>query len=342
MYKYTMKLGLVGATGLTGVELTRLFYSHPYIEDFDLFSSSEGNDGIEIADLYPHLKALKGKKLKLFSPEVLKNYDFVFLATPHGVSQEIMPQLITNVGKIIDLSADFRIKDHNQYSYYYGKEHKCFELVNQFSYGLPEIYREEIKLAKYIAVPGCYSTAVILALYPLARNNLVEGPAFINGLSGVSGAGLKLDSSYLFSVVNEGLKPYSIKNNHRHIAEMTQELKIPLVFCPHLIPMTRGILISCYVALKEGFKDSVIDVFKNAYLNEPFIKLVDKEVSTKDVLYTNNCMINVSLVESSKFIIIFSVIDNLIKGAAGQALQCFNLMAGFKEEAGLLEVGPWP
>lgn len=333
-----MKIAVLGPTGLVGVELVRFLLEHPEVSHIDLFSSSKSD--FQLGQLYPHLSAIKDLELKPLEIKEITGYDFVFFATPHGISQSLLPLIEPSVGKIIDLSADFRIKDKASYQRYYNQEHKAFDLVKQFAYGLPELHKDEIVSSRFVATPGCYSTAAILALYPLAKNGLIKSTPVVNGLSGISGAGLKLDENYLFSVANENVRPYS-PINHRHVAEMTQELGCDVIFCPHLVPMTRGILITCYVSCFLN-NDELIEIYKDSYQSEPFVKIVENFPATKDVQGTNNCHLKVSGEENLEVTIIFAAIDNLGKGAAGQAIQCFNLMAGFKQELGLTKVGLWP
>jgi len=334
-----MKVSVIGATGYTGAELVRLLLGHPGVEIDRL--TSESFAGRRICEVYPALRcdivceALNVEKI---------TSSFVFVALPHGVSAQIVKKLYNKNIKVVDLSADFRLSSAQLYQAWYGMNHPEKELLSKAVYGLPEIYREKIKRARLVANPGCYPTSVVLALAPLVKNQLVkEEGIVVDSKSGVSGAGRNPTLKTHFPEVNENINAYGV-TGHRHIPEMEQELsklaktKITLTFIPHLIPVNRGILSTCYVDLKNKLtSEELVKIYLEFYKNEPFIEVLPSGTfpHTREVLWSNRCRIGLNVDERSNKVIVLSVIDNLVKGASGQAIQNMNLMCGFDEKMGL-------
>lgn len=291
-------------------------------------------------DLHPAAKSLRFTDP---SPEkIAAEAAVVFLALPHGVAVEFGAPLLAAGARVIDLSADFRIKNAATYREFYGHEHAAPSLLSSAVYGLPEIYRDGVAAAKLVACPGCYPTSILLPLIPLLRERLIDPANIIaNSLSGVSGAGRKAELDYLFVECNESVRPYGVPK-HRHLAEIEQELSIAaetevtIQFTPHLVPVNRGILTTLY--LKPTNANGIADAFAKAYANAPFVRLLgDKTLpDTKNVAGTNVIEIAWRHDPRTGRLIVMSAEDNLVKGASGQAIQCFNLMCGYEETAGLL------
>lgn len=339
-----IKVAVIGATGYTGIEVVRLLLNHPSVTVECL--SANQNTGL-LSEIYPHI--LNNGLRVIHVDEVdFDNLDAVFLCLPHGQSNRLAPKIPKKV-KIIDLSADFRIKNLSLYEEWYGV-HKSPDLVKNAVYGLSEVYKENIKTARLVACPGCYSTSVLLPLLPLLKLGIVkEEPIIIDAKSGVSGAGRSLNSENLFCEINGSIKAYKI-SNHRHIPEIEQEAglilqkDIKVQFTPHLIPVNRGILCSIYLNLKENyFLDDIDNELKSFYKDAPFVSInANKSINIRSVVGANQCQIGVFLGRIKNSIVIVSVIDNLLKGAAGQALQNFNIMFGFDETVGLLNIPFYP
>jgi len=329
-----LRAGICGANGYTGIELLRILDLHPGITVSRLFSNSTA--GKNIKEIYPYLSDKYDLKLELFDSSQLSDLDVIFLALPHGQTHSMMSALLAYPNlKIIDLSADFRIKNNQKYEQYYNVSHQSVHLLPEIPLGFPEINRQQIKNAQAVANPGCYATSVILGLYPLAKEGLVSHRVIIDSKSGVTGAGRSLKESSLYCEANESISAYNT-NTHRHIPEMEEALGIDVLFSPHLTPMNRGILSSMYLQNEKHFnKEDILAIFRQYYQNEPFIKIMDPlpNPSTKWVRHTNNCCISVVVTEDT--IIVFSAIDNLIKGASGQAVQNMNLLCGFDETTAL-------
>ena len=339
-----IKVAIVGATGYTGVELIRILLNHPDVEITSL--TRKGESLSNISEAFPHMYnqlTLPCNTLK--NPEqVAKKADVVFMALPHCSGLDLTNQFL-KLGKIvIDLSADFRLKDADIYEKWYKTKHTHPKLLKEAVYGLPEIYKAGIKKAKLIANPGCYSTGAILALKPLFSNKLVKtGSIIIDSKSGASGAGRGLNLKSLFSEVNENITAYNI-NTHRHLPEMIQELTEPerdtvqITFTPHLIPVTRGILTTSYVSVRDNKAVAdVIDIYKDFYKESPFIRILPERIApqTKHVYGSNYCDIGIFQNKEAHQIIIISAIDNLVKGASGQAVENMNIVCGLEETAGL-------
>lgn len=342
-----IKAGIIGGSGYTGVELIRLLTEHPNADITAI--SSRSLKGKKISEVFPNLIDASKLEYSTLDDPVLNKCDVIFFATPHGVAMNSARSFIEKGIKIIDLGADFRIKDSANWSKWYNIEHTEKEILYDSVYGLPEIYRNKIKSAKLIANPGCYPTAVLLALKPLLENNLIDCSNIIADCkSGISGAGRTTNQATLFCEVAESFKAYGV-SGHRHLPEIKQELDamakkdVNVTFVPHLLPMIRGIEATIYVDLLDNDTD-VRSYFEKTYKNEEFVKILENGIypETRSVKYSNYCQIGIQKIEHSNKLILMSVIDNLIKGAAGQAIHNMNLMFGFKEKAGLCQTGLLP
>lgn len=339
-----LNIAILGASGYTGVELIRILLNHPYANIVALVANS--NSGQKISQLYPHLIHFNLPDLKKIEEVDFSKIDVVFGCLPHTTSQQIFKQILTlnanpNI-KIIDLSADFRLENPEDYQLWYEHEHCAKDLQPQAVYGLSEIYSKEIKKSSLIACPGCYPTSALLPLIPLLQNNLIQrNEIIIDSKSGTSGAGRNLKLNNLFCEVNESVKAYSI-GKHRHLGEIEQELskaggkKINVEFTPHLLPINRGIISTIYVKLEEKFKVSDLqNCLSTFYDDKFFVEVIAGEPNIKDVVGTNMCLISVKKGRKDNQAIIVSVIDNLCKGASGQAVQNMNLIFNFDENEGL-------
>ena len=341
-----IKVGIVGGTGYTGVELLRLLAHHPEVSLHII--TSRGEAGTAVCDLFPNLR---GHVDLIFSePDVeqLSSCDIVFFATPHTVAMALVPELIARGTRIIDLSADFRLKDAATWEHWYNMPHTCPELLPQAVYGLPEVNREQIKTAQLIAVPGCYPTATQLGFLPLLENAIIDPSHLIaDAKSGVSGAGRKASVAALLAESSENMKAYALAG-HRHLPEIVQGLNLAsnqavnLTFVPHLTPMIRGIHATLYGQLKQ--KVDLQSLFEQRYIDEPFVDILPagSHPETRSVRGSNVCRIAVHQPQNSDTVVILSVIDNLVKGASGQAIQNMNIMFGFKETLAINTVAMLP
>jgi len=336
------RVGIVGATGYTGVELLRLVVQHPEVEVTVL--TSQKYAGVPIDQVFPSLTGrLQIKCEELTIDHISQKTDFIFTAVPHKTAMETVPLFYQKGKRVVDLSADFRIKDPEVYERWYQK-HTCVDLLSESVYGLPELHREEIKNAKIVGNPGCYPTGALIGLIPLTKEGMISYEHIvIDSKSGVSGAGRDVVLGSLFCEVNEGVKAYKIFD-HRHLPEIEQELsqlaqkKIMVTFVPHLIPMDRGILTTIYVNLNKKIKtEDALSIFQEYYRGEPFIRIYPKGKipNTKDVRGSNYCDIGVIVNESDSRAVIVTAIDNLVKGASGEAVQNMNIMLGYPETMGL-------
>ena len=336
------KVGIIGATGYTGLELLRFLIHHPNIEITAL--TSQKYAGIEIGQVFPALTdQIQIKCEELSAQRILEKTDFLFTAVPHKTAMEIVPIFHQKGKRIVDLSADFRLKDANIYEKWYQK-HTAADLLPESVYGLPELHREEIRKAKIVGNPGCYPTGALIGLIPLVKNGLIAHEGIVvDSKSGVSGAGRDVVLESLFCEVNEGVKAYKVFA-HRHTPEIDQELsqvarrEIRVTFVPHLIPMDRGILSTLYVRLKKKMKtDELLNAFHDFYRGEPFVRIYPKGKlpNTKDVRGSNFCDIGVAVSEPDDRAVIVTAIDNLVKGASGEAVQNMNIMLGYPETMGL-------
>ncbi len=332
-----VKVGIVGFCGHTGNTLLRILAHHPEVEVTYLADKDRnGFDESNPYGIHPiHIE-------ENFDPKEASRFaDIFFLTLPHTISMLFVDELLKNGKKVIDFSADFRFPDLSLYEKWYQTKHKNPELLSQAVYGLPEIFREEIKKAKLLANPGCYPTATILGILPLLKKGLLKKEIIVDAKSGASGAGKKLSPSSMFSAINENLKPYKV-NCHQHapeikmILERVAQEKMDLTFVPHLIPMNKGLLTTIYVFLNQEMGTSeILNLYQNFYSSEPFVKVLGKGEfpQTKDVLGTNYCQIG--LTANKNKAIVISTIDNLMKGAASQAVQNMNIMYGWDETTGL-------
>jgi N-acetyl-gamma-glutamyl-phosphate reductase len=339
-----IRVGIVGATGYVGGELIRLLERHPRVRIVGLQARDRDRD--PVGGAHPHL-ARTGHVIESTLPEV----DAAFVALPHGAAAALVPDLVDDDIRVIDLGADYRLKDPSDYERWYGFTHPAPELLSRAVYGLPELHRDDLIAlgdadAAVVAAPGCYPTTTILGLAPLAREGLI-GDLVVDAKSGVSGAGREPKAELTFSEVNETVRAYGV-GGHRHVAEMEQELGSlgpspdanpgarGIDFLPHLIPMTRGILASCHIRpARDVTADELRDLYADACAGEPFVDVVERPPTTGHVLGSNFCRVHVHLDERTGRIVVLSVTDNLVKGAAGQAVQAFNLVHGLPETTGL-------
>ena len=366
-----MKVGVVGASGYAGVELLRLCAGHPEFEV--AVATAGGHRGEHVAHHTPSLAAAyPSLTYAPTDPSELDGLDLVFLALPHGQSQQLMADLIPRVATVVDLAADFRLSDPSLYPLWYGETHRAPELLGRFVYGLPELDRDQLHGAHLIAAPGCYPTAALLALAPLIRAGVVAGPTagtpapalIVDAASGVSGAGRAPKDNLHFGAVDEDFVAYGLLG-HRHTAEMEQGLGAPVLFTPHLAPMVRGILATCY-ARPSGpgpgpgadpgpghdpgsdnhpatlTTSDVLDVLHQAYDDEPFVTVTDGPPSTKATSGSNCAHVTARVDPRTGWVLAICALDNLVKGASGQAVQCANLALGLPEVTGLPTVGLYP
>ncbi|VAW45037.1 N-acetyl-gamma-glutamyl-phosphate reductase [hydrothermal vent metagenome] len=344
-----VQVGIVGGTGYTGVELLRNLASHPNVEVTMITSRSE--DGVAVADMYPNLRGIYDLQFSVPSLDALKACDVVFFATPHGVAMSMAKALIANGVKVIDLAADFRIEDLAVWEKWYGMTHTGADLMSDVVYGLPEYYRSRIKEAKIIANPGCYPTSILLGILPLLKAGLVDENTIIaDGKSGVSGAGKGANVAMLGAEMSESFKAYSV-NGHRHQPEMVEKMNeitggsIDLTFVPHLVPMVRGMESTIYATLKQNTsQEAVQKLYEETYASEPFVDVMPAGSlpETRMVKGSNMCRMAIYRPAGGDKIVITSVIDNLVKGAAGQAIQNMNIMFGLDERFGLNQVALLP
>jgi N-acetyl-gamma-glutamyl-phosphate reductase len=351
MKKKKKKVTVVGGSGYTGLELLRLLFHHPGVEVVRV--TSRQYEGIPVRKIFP---SLGERDLTFEAPDVkemAKDSEIVFTAVPHQKAMELIPQLVKQSKcKIIDLSADFRIREGNVYEHWYDIPHEAPWLLDEAVYGLPEIHGQEIKKARLIGNPGCYPTSIILGIAPLLKEKLIKtDPIIADSKSGVSGAGRSLSLGSLFSEAGEGFKAYKVGGGHRHIPEIEQELSllaretIKLTFTPHLVPMSRGILSTIYTrpVKKISFED-LAGIYREYYGGAPFVRFCDKGEwpTTLQVRGSNYCQIGWSLDKRTGHLIVLSAIDNLVKGASGQAIQNMNILFGWDETIGLTQLPLYP
>ncbi len=337
------QVAIMGATGYTGLELIRLLRLHPEVELG--WISSETHQGETLGEVHPHLEEFSSL---VFGPtraeEVPPDTEVVFCALPHGSSAETSRTLLERGIRVVDLSADFRLKEASLYLDWYGSEHPCPDLLKEAVYGLPEANRSQVRKARLVANPGCYPTSVLLALRPLALKGILhEGGLVVDAKSGVSGAGRAPRQAFHFPECSESFKAYRI-GAHQHTPEMEQELtqygnqQVRMLFTPHLIPVNRGIISAAYLPLSEKFEEEELrDIFQQLYREEEFVKVLPAGIypETRWVRGTNYCHLNWKLDDRTGTLVVVSALDNLVKGAAGQAVQNMNLMLDLPEETGL-------
>lgn len=345
-----MKAAIIGGTGYGSIELTRLIQKHPFLEIGSVVSNSQA--GSNFSDIYPHLSNIIDKPLEKFDANSLcEQNDIVFLATPSGVSSNLVPQLLDNGIKCIDLSGDFRLRSAEEYELWYKHSPAEQKFIEKATYGLSEIYGEKIKTSNLIANPGCYPTAATLGLLPIAKTDYIDQKSIIiDAKSGVTGAGRSLSITSHYAEINENLKAYKL-GAHQHIPEIEQVLQdeigspITITFTTHLVPMLRGIMCTLYVNLKENIATNEIhQLYNEFYKNHPFVRVrpLGTVPATKEVLGSNYCDIGLHVDPRTNRLTIISVIDNLVKGAAGQAIQNVNLMNGWDEQTGLADLPLYP
>ncbi len=342
------RVGIINVGGYAGVELARLIYQHPEVELASVTGRSAA--GQKLGDVFPHLA---GTDLTI--TDKLGEVDFAFSAMPHKKSaKEIIPLLDAGI-KVVDISADFRLTDAAEYPRWYGFDHPAPQLLEKAVYGLTELYRPQVAAAQLVANPGCFPTGAILALAPAVKAGVIEPDIIIDSKSGVSGAGRSLSMATHFSEANEDVTAYAL-DGHRHLPEIVQEVKLlnpkqspAITFVPHLIPMTRGILTTCYAPLTQGKfaagkegKKELIDLYTEFYKDEPFVKIAKHPPHTKHTWGSNRCFVYPTIDTITGRLIVISCIDNLVKGAAGQAIQNMNLMLNLPETTGLQALAIYP
>jgi N-acetyl-gamma-glutamyl-phosphate reductase len=346
----TYQVGILGASGYTGAELLRLLAGHPDLEV--AIVTAESNAGARIADLYPALAPVYGdRRYEPSEPGLLAGLDAVFCGLPHGESQKLLPELVDAVTHLLDLGADFRLPS-DEYERWYGHAHGCPELLDRFTFGLVELGRDAIRAGEHVAVPGCYPTAVSLALAPLVSAGLIDPATIIaDCASGVTGAGRSLKTTSLFGEVDANFSAYGLLT-HRHTAEMELALgalspsgEAQVLFTPHLAPMSRGILATCYARPAPGVMpttESLLAVMRDFYPGEPFVTITDEPIGTKATFGSNSVHLTARFDERTGTVLALGCLDNLVKGASGQAIQCANLVFDLPETAGLPLVGLAP
>ena len=342
-----IRAGIVGGTGYTGVELLRILAGHPGVEVAVVTSRTDA--GLRVDTLYPSLRKHIDKVFSLPDIEILAQCDVVFFATPNGTAMLMAGELLERGVKVIDLSADFRLQDAEEWSRWYGMAHACPDLIGKAVYGLPEVNREAIKQAELIACPGCYPTAVQLGFLPLIEQGLIDAQHLIADVkSGVSGAGRKAELAMLMSETGESFKAYAV-SGHRHLPEIAQGLAraagqpVQLTFVPQLVPMIRGIHATLYGQLNTDAGD-IQAIYQQRYLGEAFVDVLPQgsHPDTRNVRGSNNCQLSVYRPQGGQTVVVLSVIDNLVKGASGQAVQAMNLMFGLDETLGLNTLALYP
>jgi N-acetyl-gamma-glutamyl-phosphate reductase len=349
-----LSVGIIGASGFTGAELLRTCAAHPQLTV--ACATGDSQAGEPIAGLYPSLAGAYGeRRFDRYDASLVDGLDLVFLGLPHGASQDIVAELEGRVGAVVDLAADFRLSDAAAYPTWYGEEHHAPHLLADFAYGLPELFRKDLIGATKVAVPGCYPTSAALALAPLVANGLVETQGIVvDAASGVSGAGRPPKPTTSFCTVDEDFTAYGLLT-HRHTPEMEQSIarvsgrpadEVSVLFTPHLAPMNRGILATCYCRPTAGVglppTKALLSTFAEFYAGEPFIVVSDRSPSTKATAGSNAAHLTVRADERTGWIVALCAIDNLVKGASGQAVQCANLITGLDETTGLATIGLFP
>ncbi|MCX6004119.1 MAG: N-acetyl-gamma-glutamyl-phosphate reductase [Chloroflexi bacterium] len=341
-----IKAGIINVTGYAGVELARLLWQHPSVELVSITGRSAA--GKKLSAVFPHLAAIG----LTITAELEGNVDVAFSAMTHKASAEAIVPLAKKGVRVVDISADFRLKKVSQYAEWYDFEHPAPELLHTAVYGLPELHRSSIAAANIVANPGCYPTSAILALAPAVKAGVIDGDIVVDSKSGVSGAGRTLTIPTHFSEASDNVRAYGL-GGHRHLPEIVQELDalspsghVSITFVPHVVPMTRGILSTCYASVKDGKlkggKEELLQLYSEFYKNEPFTKVVTEPPETKHTLGSNLCLVYPLLSPQTGKLVVVSCIDNLVKGAAGQAVQNMNIMFGFLETAGLEALPLYP
>ena len=343
-----ISVGIIGGSGFTGAELLRLCAGHPQFEVE--FATADTQAGLRVGELYPSLAgAYPDLVFVPYEAGLAARVDLVFLGLPHGASQAMVPELLGTTKWIIDLAADFRLRDAALYPTWYGEAHAAPELLDDFVYGLPELFRAELHGASAVAAPGCYPTTAALALAPLLESGLVERHGIVvDAASGVSGAGRPPKPNNAFCTVDEDFTAYGLLN-HRHTPEIEQSLTrvagedVQVLFTPHLAPMNRGILATCYARpTRTTDTAQLLQLYRDRYANEPFVVVTDGSPSTKATFGSNAVHVTVRHDPRTGWVMAIAALDNLVKGASGQALQCANILTGLDETAGLTVTGVYP
>lgn len=345
-----LKAGVIGASGYTGVELLRIISRHRSMEL--VLATANQYAGERVSSLYPSLTGVYEGHFEAFEPTAAaERCDVVFCALPHGEGLREVPALVASGCRVVDLSADFRLREEGEYEKWYGVPHHATGLLKEAVYGIPEIDRGSIAGASLVANPGCYPTAALLGLYPLARKGLIGDTIIIDAKSGVSGAGRKLTLGTHYPQIADGVEPYAV-TGHRHLPEIESQLaglcpenEAGVIFTPHLLPMNRGILCTMYVRPGERTETGVLrELYMEAYGGEEFVHLLEpgRYPQTKAVQGSNNCHIAVESGLYGGTVVVMTAIDNLVKGASGQAVQNMNVMCGFPEAEGLAGPGLFP
>jgi len=334
-----ISVGIFGASGYTGVELLRLCAGHPDLRV--VLATGDSTAGRLVADLYPSVRAAyPDLVLAQPDPSAADGLDIVFLALPHGASQSLVPDLRKRVGKVVDLAADFRLRDPALYPTWYGAPHGAPDLLSEFASGIPELFRDEVRGADLVAAAGCYVTAAALAVAPLVRAGaIVPDGVIVDAASGVSGAGRLPRATSHFATVDEDFTAYGLLD-HRHTPEIEQATGATVLFTPHLAPMTRGILATCYA--RPASDADPLEVLREFYAGEPFVFVGDGSPSTKATAGSNCAHLTARRDPRTGWVLVLCALDNLVKGASGQAVQCANLALGLEETAGLPTVGLYP
>ena len=340
-----IRAGIVNVTGYIGAELARVLVQHPQVELVTVTGRSAV--GQKLGDIFPSL----GGTDQAIEAELEGKIDIAFSAMPHKSGVDAVPSLLKRGIRVIDASADFRLKNPDEYPRWYGFTHPSPRLLEEAVFGLPELHHDSITSASLVANPGCYSTSAILALAPLVKRGLVHPDIIVDSKSGLSGAGRTLSSTTHYSEANEDISAYSLEG-HRHLPEMEQELKAldpsmspSVTFVPHLVPMTRGILSTCYVKLAHGHRltdTRLTQLYQQFYKHAPFVRITAEPPHTKHVQGTNFCLICPTINSNTGRLIVISCLDNLVKGGAGQAVQNMNLMFGLRETVGLEALAIYP
>lgn len=344
----TTRVAIVNVTGYIGVDIARILLRHPEVDLTCVTGRSQA--GKTLAEVFPHLTASD----LVIEPELGASVDVVFSAMPHKASAEVCEPFVSQGLKVIDISADFRLKNRAEYESWYAVEHPCPHLLESAVYGLPELHHEEIKTAQLVANPGCYPTGAILAMAPAMVSGMVSGDLIVDSKSGVSGAGRSLTLTTHFAECNESVAAYAV-GGHRHMPEIRQECALlnpglgDVVFQPHLIPMSRGILSTCYARLSQDWiarggaaAEDVSTVYRDFYREAPFTAVVEAPPATKHVWGSNYCHVYAQVDTRSGRLLVISAIDNLVRGGAGEAVQNMNLMCGFPETCGLEALPVYP
>ncbi len=336
-----IKAAIIGASGYSGAELTKILLNHKCVELSKVFANSSAGKSVD--QVYPYFKKRLNLVFEQYTPDAVDGIDVTFIALPSGEAMHIVPTLIEKKKRIIDLGGDFRLKDSTLYEKFYKRNHNAPSYLSKAVYGLPELQKKQIACAQLVANPGCYSTSAILALAPALQAGIIkELGIVVNSLSGVSGAGRSSAAELSFVEVNESVKAYRVAV-HQHTPEIQMALEavinrqVQLTFVPHLLPITRGIYTTIYGELtREVSEEEINELYKKFYSDAPFVRILKNVPEIKNVNYTNYCDIGLKVDPSNNKLVVLSTIDNLVKGAAGQAVQNMNIMSGFPETEGLL------